>query len=88
MFDKVVKVTVNQRVQGSSHGQQQFRDLLSRLRVGESTIEDWQLLLTRQPSNIENIDEFDNATRLFYSNDEVSTGVAKTRVKGKGKGQG
>lgn len=73
MFEKVVKLTVNQRVQGSSHEQQQFRDLLLRLRKGESTTEDWHLLLTRQPSNVENIREFDNATRLFYSNEEVSS---------------
>lgn len=73
MFDKVVKLTVNQRVQGSSHEQQQFRELLLRLRKGQSTTEDWQLLLTRQPSNVENIAEFDDATRLFYSNEEVSS---------------
>ena len=29
--------------------------------------------MTRQPSNVENISEFDNATRLFYSNEEVSS---------------
>ena len=73
MFDKVVKLTVNQRVHGMSHEQQQFRDVLLRLRKGESTKEDWQLLLTLQPSNLENIAEFENATRLFYSNEEVSS---------------
>ena len=36
-FDKVVKLIVNQRVQGASIEQQQFRDLLLRLRVGDST---------------------------------------------------
>ena len=49
MFDKVVTLTVNQRVQGSNSEQVRFRDILLRLRKGESTIEDWQLLLTRQP---------------------------------------
>ena len=58
---------------GSSYEQQQFRDLLLRLRKGESTHEDWQLLLSRQPSNVQNIAEFDDATRLFYSNEEVSS---------------
>ena len=72
MFDKVVKLTANQRIQGSSSEQQQFRDLLLRLRKGELSIEDWQLLLTRQPSCVGNIAEFDDATRLFYSNEEVS----------------
>ena len=50
MFDKVVKLTVNQRVQGCSSEQEKFRDLLQRLRKGNSTTQDWQLLLTRQPS--------------------------------------
>ena len=72
MFDQVVKLTVNQRVQGMSSEQVTFRDLLLRLRKGESTIEDWKLLLTRQPSAITNLDEFKDATRLFYSNEQVA----------------
>ena len=72
MFDKVVKLTVNQRVQGSSL-EQQFRKLLLRLRKGESTTDDWQLLLTRQPSNVANIIEFNDAIRLFFSNEDVSS---------------
>lgn len=52
MFDKVVKLTVNQRVLGISSTQEQFRQLLLRPRKGESTSEDWQLLLTRQPLHI------------------------------------
>lgn len=72
MFNNVVKLTVNQRVQGSSSEQHRFRDLLLRLGKGESTIEDWQLLLTRQPSCIGNISQFSDPTRLYYTNDEVS----------------
>lgn len=72
MFDKVVTLTINQRVQGSNSEQVRFIDLLLRLRKGESTIEDWELLLTRQPSNVVNLSEFEDATRLFYSNDQVA----------------
>ena len=72
MFDKVVTLTVNQRVQGSDNEQVRFRDLLLRLHKGESTVEDWELLLTRQPSNVANLSDFQNATRLFYSNDQVA----------------
>ena len=43
MFDKVVKLTVNQ---GMTPEQVQFRDLLLRLRKGESRVDDWKLLLT------------------------------------------
>lgn len=53
--------------------QQQFRNLLLRLRKGESTYEDWQLLLSRQPSNIPNLSEFDDAIRLFYTNADVAS---------------
>jgi hypothetical protein len=69
MFNKVVKLTVNQRVQGASIQQQQFQDLLMRLRVGDSTSNDWEMLLTRQPANIRDLTLFNDATRLFYSND-------------------
>ena len=69
MFDKVVKLTVNQRVQGMTFEQVQFRDLLLRLRKGESTVDDWKLLLTCQPSNVT---DFEDATTLFYSNEQVA----------------
>ena len=49
-----------------------FRDLLLRLRKGESTVDDWTLLLTCQPSAISNLNEFEDSTRLFYSNDQVA----------------
>ncbi|XP_028412530.1 ATP-dependent DNA helicase PIF6-like [Dendronephthya gigantea] len=72
MFDKVVKLTVNQHVQGMTSEQIQFRDLLLRLRKGESTVNDWKLLLTRQPSNVTNLCDFEDPTRLFYSNEQVA----------------
>ncbi|CAB4020199.1 Hypothetical predicted protein [Paramuricea clavata] len=71
MFDKVVKLTVNQRVQGMTSEQVQFRDLSLRLRKGDSTVDDWKLLLTRQPSNVTNLCDFEDSTRLFYSNEQV-----------------
>ena len=72
MFDKVVKLTVNQLVQGMSSEQVRFRNLLLRLRKGESTIDDWKLLLTRQPSNITNPCEFEDVTTLFYGNEQIA----------------
>ncbi len=72
MFDKVVKLTVNPRIQGMTSEQVQFRDLLLRLRMGESTVEDWKLLLTHQPSNVTNFCDFEDATRLFYGNEQVA----------------
>ena len=72
IFDKVVKLTVNQRVQGMSSEQVRFRDLLLRLRKGKSTCDDWKLILTHQPSNVTNLSEFEDATRLFYSIEQVA----------------
>ena len=72
MFDKVVKLTVNQRVQGMTPEQVQFRDLLLGPRKGESTVDGWKLLLTHQPSNVNNLCDFEDATRLFYSNEQVA----------------
>ena len=63
---------MNQRVQGMTSEQVSFRELLLRLCKGESTIDDWKLLLTRQPSNVTNIQQFNDATRLFYSNEQVA----------------
>ena len=73
MFDKVVKLTENQHVQGSNPNQVSFKLLLERLRDGDSTQEDWQQLLSRQPSTVTNLSEFENAMRLFYGNDQVAT---------------
>lgn len=58
MFDKVVTLSVNQRVKGSHPDQMRFRDLLLRLRDAETTQDDWKILLTRQPSHVNNIQHF------------------------------
>ena len=43
MFDKVVKLTVYQRVQGITSEQVQFRDFTTL--QSDSTVDDWKLLL-------------------------------------------
>lgn len=65
MFEKVVKWTVNHCVQGLQPEQTHSRSLLLRLRKGESILDDWKLLLTRQPSNVANLSQFDDAARLY-----------------------
>lgn len=72
MFTNVIKLSVNQRVQGLNIEQSQFRDLLMRLRTGDCTEPDWQLLLTRKPNKVQNVSEFHDATRLYFSNEEVA----------------
>ena len=46
--------------------------MLLRLHKGESTVDDWKLLLTHQPSNVTNLRDFEDATRLFYSIEQVA----------------
>ena len=72
MFNHVVTLTVNQRVTGTDQEQIVFRDFLLRLRNGETSENGWKLLLTRQPSQANNIDQFKTAARLFYTNEEVA----------------
>lgn len=72
MFDTVVKLTINQRVQGYSPEKVKFRDLLMRLHTGDCNQDDWNLLLPRQPSKMKNITDFKDAIRLYYSNDDVA----------------
>ena len=57
-FLKVVKLTVNERAEGSTPNQEKFRTILTNLRDRDSTVDDWNLLLSRTPSNIENLQFF------------------------------
>ena len=72
MFNRVVKLCVNQRVLGSDNSQVLFKDLLMRLRTGETTQEDWKHLLSRTPSAVPSLDQFQDAIRLYYGNEEVA----------------
>lgn len=56
---RLIRLSVNQRVQGSDTTQVAFKQLL-------------MLLLSRQPSLVANLNEFDDAIKLFYGNDEVA----------------
>ena len=73
LFDDVVELDQNHRGNGCTPEQPQFKLLLTMLRNGESTIEDWQLLLSRQPSSVTNIDDYKDAVRLYFSNDQVNS---------------
>ena len=68
MFNNVVILDVNERVNGNSHDKTIFRSILSRLGIGELTHDDWKLLLTRQPSVLPYLNDYINAIRLYYSN--------------------
>ena len=71
-FDTVVILDEMVRQNGSNQEQVMFRNLLLRLRNGESTEEDWQILLSRAPSAVSNQTEFNDAVHLFYNKDAVA----------------
>ena len=72
LFNKVIWLTSNERVTGCTENQHLFRELLMRIREGNTTKDDWKTLLTRQPSAIDNLQDFKNATRLFYTKKDVA----------------
>ena len=72
-FKQVIGLTVNHRVNGDSTSQSLFREILLRARNGESTADDWQVLLSRTPQQIQNLAEFESAAiRLCYSKSKVA----------------
>ena len=52
--------------------QQNFRDLLDRLADGQTSKEDWQLMMQRRLDKLINIEDFHNALRLFSKNKDVN----------------
>ena len=73
LSDNVIELDENHRVSGYSPEQLQFKQLLTRPTNRESTREDWELLQTRQPSSMEDIDHYKDTVRLYYSNEEVDS---------------
>ena len=53
--------------------QEKFRTILTNLRDGNSTVDDWNLLLTRTPNNIGNLQFFKKeCVKLSYGNEKVA----------------
>ena len=71
-FNKVIQLESVMRQQNLEDDtiQKHFMELIPRIRNGESTIEDYNLLLTRTP-NENNEVEFENAIRIFNDNESV-----------------
>ena len=69
LFDKVVELSINQRASGNDSCQEKFRSLLSNVRDGNVTFDDWRLLLSRSVTNSSN---FQEALKLSYTNKDVA----------------
>ena len=48
-----------------------YKELIPRVRNGESTVDDWKFLLSRGATPV-NLQDFKDATRLFYEKGAVS----------------
>ena len=71
-FCTVIELTRNERVKGQNFDRYQFCELLARVRDGEVSVSDWQLLLTRTATNCVDVNSFSNALRLSYGNKQVA----------------
>ena len=71
-FTTIIKLTVNERTKGNEIEQKTFRNVLYRLRNGDSTEEDWELPLTRTPANITDIIDKKSFVKLSFSNEKVA----------------
>lgn len=72
-FSTVVVLNQVLRQAGTNSSACAFRELLMRLRDGNVSHDDWQILLQRSSPHADNIHEFDNAVRLFYDRQSVAT---------------
>ena len=71
-FKKIVKLTVNQRVQENDIEQSNFREMLTQARHGESIELDWHSLISRTPDRVHNINDFENnSARLCYHKEKL-----------------
>ena len=53
------------RQAGDDPDQRRFRDLLLRLRDGETTVDDWKILMRRTPTKAQNLSSFQTALHLY-----------------------
>ncbi|KAK2560839.1 hypothetical protein P5673_016650 [Acropora cervicornis] len=72
-FGKAVKFEINERARGGDDVQQRFRAIQIRARDGNSNLDDWNMLLLRQPRNVVDIHNFENfAVKLSFGNEKVA----------------
>jgi hypothetical protein len=73
-FKEVYKLETVQRQSGNSKEQREFRDILIRLRNGDSTIRDWRVLTTRAEDKLNTIerDRFSGALFILTKWAEVN----------------
>ena len=71
-FSTVVILNIVLRQAGTDTSVCQFRDLLLRLRDGDTSYDDWQTLLHRSPPYADNFEDFREVVHLFYDRKSVA----------------
>ena len=72
------------RQAGDDPGQRQFRSLLLRLRDGDTTVDDWKILMNRTPTRVNNLTSFETALHLYPTVEAaVDHNISKLRDTGK-----
>lgn len=72
-FETVIKLEKNKRAKGDDIDQQMFRQLQIRARNGDSSLEEWNILLLRSPDKVRKLIHFqNNAIRLSFGNEKVA----------------
>ena len=66
-----IELIGNERVTGDN-SDKSFRGLLTNIRNGNVTVDDWNLLKPRTPLMCDNIDTFNDALKLSYGNKKVA----------------
>ena len=72
LFQQVVILDQIFRQSGTDPKILHFKNLLSRLRDGQITLEDWHTLLSRTPDKAANTAHFTDAVRLYYDRESTS----------------
>ena len=72
LFDRAVALDRVMRQAGQDADQELFRNLLLRLRNGESSVGDWKQLMKRTPAEVGNVSSFDAALRLYPTLEAVA----------------
>ena len=72
MFDYVVTLDKNMRLNAVPEEEKTLLNLFESLRKGNCSEEEWRLLLTRQPFNVSNLSDFNYSTRLFFKTESFA----------------
>jgi ATP-dependent DNA helicase PIF1 len=72
LYKQFTTVVILKQILRQSNTANEFRELLLTIRNGNISNEIWQALLSRSPSCVSNVAEFENSTHLFFDKQSVA----------------